>query len=73
MAVYCKQIVDGVAQEILVIEPHSETQTDSELLAAKANGAANKDWSVEWTSATSFEARKIRWGGNDVVREFWMD
>ena len=73
MAVYCKQIVDGTAQDVLTIEPHSSVQTDAELLAVKARSAANGGWSVEWTSTTSFSAYKVRWQNNDVVREFWTD
>lgn len=74
MAVHCKQIVDGIAQSEYIIEPHSDTQTDSELLKVKALGAEDKGWSVTWTSETSFSAFKIRWQPqNEVVREFWVE
>jgi hypothetical protein len=73
MAVYYRQLVDGIQIDTdTVIKPHFDGQTDVELLAAKAKGAADKEWAVEWTGGTSFSARKIRWEGNDVVREFWV-
>lgn len=73
MTVWYRQSVDGVANEPVVIAPHSEDQTDEELLAAKAVGAADKDWSVEWTGERSFTATKDRWGGVLCVREFWIE
>lgn len=69
MAVYCRQVAEDTDQEY-AIEPHAPDQTDAELLLAKANGAADKGWTVEWTSTTSFTATKLRWGGVECVRTF---
>lgn len=74
MTVLCRQSVNGEPQPAYVIAPHSETQTDDELLRAKAAGAADKGWTVEWTGPTSFTARKVRWEAqDDVTRDFWME
>lgn len=73
MSVWCRQSVDGEAHEPYVIAPHSEDQTDAALLAAKAAGAADKGWSIEWTGDQSFTATKDRWGGASCVREFWVE
>lgn len=73
MSVMCRQSVDGAPDEPYVIAPHSEDQTDAELLAAKAAGAEDKGWSVEWTGEQSFTATKDRWGGIRCVREFWVE
>jgi len=72
MAVYCRQLADGEQQEY-VIAPHSDDQTDIELLAVKAAGARDKGWTVEWTAQTTFVAKKLRWGGIDCVRTFWVE
>ena len=73
MAVWYRQTVEGVESDPLRIEPHFDGQTDAELLAAKANGARDKGWTVEYTGPDSFIATKIRWGGASCVREFWTD
>jgi hypothetical protein len=74
MAVWCRQTVDGEPAEPYVIEPHSPDQTDAALLAAKARGAHDKGWTVEWTGARSFTATKVRWAsGSECVREFWTE
>jgi hypothetical protein len=73
MAVLCRQSVDGEPQPVLVIEPHHESQTDADLLDAKAEGAADKGWTVEWTGPASFTARKVRWQDDDVTRDFWVE
>jgi len=70
VAVYCRQVVEDVSDDEYAIAPHSSDQTDDELLAAKADGAASKGWTVEWVSATSFTATKLRWGGVECVRTF---
>lgn len=72
MSVWCRQSVDGVADEPYVIQPHADDQTDEALLAVKAKGAADKGWAVEWTGEASFTARKDRWGGVLCIREFWV-
>jgi hypothetical protein len=70
VAVYCRQIADGEEQE-WVIAPHADDQTDAELLRVKADGAAAKGWEVEWTSPTTFVAKKVRWQHEAVcVRYF---
>lgn len=61
MSVVCLQVVDGEPSFEQVIEPHFEGQTDAELLVAKAAGAADKDWDVEWLDDATFVARKVRW------------
>lgn len=73
MAVWYRQSVDGEAGDAVPIEPHFAAQTDAELLAAKAEGAADKGWTVEWTGERSFTAVKDRWGGSLCLREFWTD
>lgn len=61
MGVICQQFVDGELQSEHVIIPHFDGQADAELLAAKAAGAIDKDWDVEWLDEHSFVARKVRW------------
>lgn len=73
MAVWCRQSVNGEPDSTLRIEQHAPDQTDSELLAAKARGADDKGWAVEWTGPASFTATKVRWGGDLCVRDFWAD
>jgi len=75
MAVWYRQTVDGEAlDDPHRIEPHYEGQPDDELLFVKAQGAAAKDWTVEWTGKRSFTATKTRWANEaHVVREFWVD
>ena len=68
-----RQTSDGVVTDEREIEAHSVDQTDEELLAAKAAGAADKEWSVEWTGDRSFTATKDRWGGVLCVRKFWIE
>lgn len=75
MAVWCRQSVNGkqIDPEYR-IEPHAPGQTDAELLGAKARGAADKGWTVEWTGESGFTATKARWEAEDLcVREFWID
>ena len=72
MAVHCRQIAEGVPDQQYVIEPHRPDQTDAELLLAKANGATDKGWTVEWTGPDRFTATKERWGVS-CVRTFWID
>jgi hypothetical protein len=55
------------------IEPHSERQSDTALLKAKAKGATDKGWAVEWSGKTSFTATKVRWGGVLCTRTFWIE
>jgi len=74
MSVWCRQSVDGEPQEPYVIEPHYPEQTDAELLEAKAKGAHDKGWTVEWSGESSFTATKTRWTtGALCVREFWTE
>ena len=61
MAVYLLQVVDGESQPEVVVEPHRPDQSDEDLLRVKAQGAADKDWDVEWLGDSSFVARKVRW------------
>lgn len=73
MAVLCRQTAEGEPDQTYPIEPHSDDQTDAALLLAKANGAADKGWTVEWTGPTSFVATKDRWGGVLCTRTFWIE
>lgn len=73
MTVWYRQSVDGERGNPFVVEPHAPDQTDAELLAAKAAGAADKGWEVTWTDERSFTAVKDRWGGSLCVRDFWTD
>jgi hypothetical protein len=73
MTVWYRQSVDGVPGEPTPIERHAPDQADADLLAAKANGAADKGWAVTWTGERSFSAVKDRWGGSLCVRDFWTD
>lgn len=73
MSVWYRQSVDGATGEAVVIERHYPQQSDRQLLAAKASGAADKGWRVTWTGPRSFAAVKVRWGGALCLREFWRD
>ena len=73
MSVICRQTAEDGTDQTYAIEPHAPDQTDAALLLAKANGAADKGWSVEWTGAGSFTATKDRWGGVLCTREFWTE
>jgi hypothetical protein len=73
MSVVCRQTSAGEPDQTYRIEPHAPDQSDADLLAAKASGAADKGWTVEWTGERSFTAAKERWGGVLCVREFWME
>ena len=73
MSVLCRQTAEGEPDQTHRIEPHAPDQTDEALLLAKANGAAHKGWTVEWTGPRSFTATKDRWGGVLCIREFWID
>lgn len=73
MAVRCRQVADGLPDQTYQIEPHAPRQSDGALLRAKAKGAADKGWTVEWTGKTSFVATKVRWGGVVCTRTFWTD
>ena len=73
MGVWVRQSVNGEAEQPLRVEPHAPDQADADLLAAKAAGAADKGWAVDWTGERSFTATKLRWGGALCVREFWAD
>ncbi len=64
---------EGEPDQTYRIEQHSPKQKDAALLLAKANGAAEKGWSVEWTGPTSFVATKDRWGGVLCTRTFWIE
>jgi hypothetical protein len=72
MAVHCRQVADDIDQTY-VIEPHYVGQTDVNLLGLKSQGAIDKGWTVEWVSPSSFTATKLRWGGVECVRTFWID
>ena len=71
--VLCRQTAEGVPDQTCRIEPHSERQSDQALLRAKARGAADKGWAVEWTDKRSFTATKVRWGGVLCTRTFWIE
>ena len=71
--VLCRQTAEGEPDQTHRIEPHSPEQTDAELLRAKAKGAADKGWTVEWTGEQSFTATKVRWGGVTCTRQFWTE
>ena len=73
MAVLCRQTAEGEPDQTHRIEPHSPKQSDRALLLSKANGAADKGWTVEWTGKDSFVATKDRWGGVLCTRTFWID
>ena len=70
MAVYCRQTAEGEPDQEYVIEPHRPDQADWELMIAKANGAADKGWMVEWDDPLRFTATKIRWSGVTCTRTF---
>lgn len=73
MAVLCRQTADGESDQTYPIAAHNPKQTDLELLRLKAQGAADKGWTVVWTGKRSFTATKTRWGGVACVRTFWID
>ena len=73
MSVLCRQTAEGEPDQTYRIEPHGPDQTDEALLLAKANGAADKGWTVEWTGPRSFTATKARWGGVLCTRDFWIE
>jgi hypothetical protein len=73
VSVLCRQTAEGVPDQTYRIERHSARQSDRALLKAKAQGAADKGWTVEWTGKTSFVATKVRWGGVLCTRTFWID
>lgn len=73
MSVVCRQTAEGEPDQEYVIAPHDPKQTDRALLLAKANGAVEKGWSVEWIGPDSFTATKVRWGGVLCTRTFWID
>jgi hypothetical protein len=71
--VICRQTAEGEPDQAYPIEPHSARQSDMALLQAKAKGAQDKGWAVEWTGKRSFTATKVRWGGVLCTREFWVE
>jgi hypothetical protein len=71
--VLCRQTAEGTPDQTYRIEPHSARQSDLALLKVKAQGAADKGWTVEWSSKTSFTATKVRWGGVLCTRQFWIE
>ena len=73
MSVLCRQATEGEPDQEYLIAPHSQSQSDQDLLLAKADGAADKGWAVEWTGTDSFTASKVRWGGVLCVRTFWIE
>jgi len=73
VAVLCRQTAEGVPDQTYRIEPHNRRQSDRALLKAKAAGATDKGWDVEWTSQSSFVATKDRWGGVACIRTFWIE
>jgi hypothetical protein len=73
MAVLCRQTAEGAPDQTHVIEPHSKRQSDRALLKAKAAGAADKGWTVEWAGPSAFTATKVRWGGVLCTRQFWIE
>ena len=73
MSVLCRQTAQGEPDQTYRIERHTPRQSDVALLRAKAEGAADKGWTVEWTDKRSFTATKVRWGGVLCTRHFWME
>jgi len=73
VSVLCRQTAEGEPDQTHRIAPHSPRQSDRALLRAKADGAADKGWTVEWTGPTSFVATKVRWGGVLCTRAFWIE
>ncbi len=73
MAVLCRQTAEGEPEQTHQIEPHSSRQSDRALLKAKAAGASDKGWTVEWIGPTSFTASKVRWADILCTRTFWID
>jgi hypothetical protein len=72
VAVWCRQQADGTPDQVHRIEPHYPGQPDAELLERKREGAKAKGWTVR-RSGAGFVARKVRWGGVDCIRTFWVD
>ena len=73
MSVLCRQTAEGIPDQTYRIEPHNARQSDTALLKAKAAGAADKGWGVEWVDKRSFVATKTRWGGVECTRTFWIE
>jgi hypothetical protein len=75
MAVWYRQTVDGeITDGPREVEPHYVGQSDAELLGLKAQGAADKGWTVDPTGPSSFTATKVRWAAEAAcVRDFWAD
>jgi hypothetical protein len=73
VAVLCRQTAEGEPDQTWTIERHTPRQSDTALLKAKAQGAADKGWTVVWTGKTSFTATKVRWRGVLCTREFWTE
>lgn len=63
----------GESDQEYVIAPHGPRQTDRQLLLAKANGASEKGWTVEWSGRKAFTATKVRWGGVVCTRTFRIE
>jgi hypothetical protein len=70
VSVVCRQTAKGEPSQTYRIERHYPQQSDLQLLRAKAEGAADKGWTVKWTGQRSFTATKVRWGGVTCGREF---
>jgi len=73
VSVLCRQTAEGEPDQTYRIAQHAPDQSDEALLAAKAKGAADKGWTVEWTGPASFTATKVRWGGVLCTRAFWSE
>jgi hypothetical protein len=70
VAVWCQQFIDGDAIDPeFLVAPYG--RTDSVLLAVKAASADDKGWDVEWTSPTSFVARKVRWDPDQLCERLF--
>jgi hypothetical protein len=72
MTVYCRQIAAD-NDDTYPIEPHYVGQTDANLLGLKSQGATDKGWTVEWIDQATFTATKLRWGGVECIRTFWIE
>lgn len=73
MAVLCRQTARGQPEQTYPIAPHEAGQSDADLLHLKAQGAAEKGWTVRWTGEGSFTAKKKRWQGVLCTRFFWIE
>ena len=73
MSVLCRQTAKGEPEQTYQIERHHPRQPDVALLHAKAQGALNAGWDVEWTGHKAFTATKVRWGGVLCTRQFWIE